>query len=53
MNEEEKRKKWKDERSQRKYGMSYASLCCDRKRVIDQLYLLDVMDKEEKAKGCR
>jgi hypothetical protein len=51
------RKKWKDERAQRKYGMSYASLCSDRKRIIDQLYLLFKMDEEEKLnskkKGCR
>jgi hypothetical protein len=56
MSNDIERKKWKDERTQRKYGMSYASLCSDRKRIIDQLYQLYLMDKEEKAnprKGCR
>jgi hypothetical protein len=49
------RKKWKDEYAQNHYGMSYDALCCDRKRVVDQIFLCMQMDKEEKNSkgGCR
>lgn len=56
MKNDNERKKWKDARAQSRYGMSYASLCSDRKRIIDQLYQLFLMDEDEKKnpkKGCR
>jgi len=55
-NEAEERKKWKDARAQSSYGMSYAALCCDRKRIIDQVYTLLKMEEDEKKnpkRGCR
>lgn len=55
-NDTQDRKKWKDEKAQNRYGKSYAALCSDRKRIVDQLYLLFQMDEEEKnnpKKGCR
>ena len=55
-NETEDRKKWKDEWAQKKYGSSYASLCSDRKKIVDQMYILFQMDEAEKKnnkKGCR
>jgi hypothetical protein len=46
--------KIKDELSQRHYGTSYAGLCSDRKRVIDQLYLVGVVqDDEIKMRKCK
>jgi hypothetical protein len=49
----EVRKKWKNEKAQERYGSSYDSLCSDRKKIIDQLWILNEMDREEKTKGCR
>jgi len=57
MTSEADRKKWKDNYSNAHYSMSYAALCSDRKRVVDQMYLCMEMDKEEKAnskkRGCK
>ena len=39
-NESEERKKWKNAYSQKKYGKSYDSLCCGRKKVVDDMYLV-------------
>ena len=47
------RKKWKDLKAHERYGSSYDALCSDRKKIVDQLWLLSEMDKEEKTKGCR
>jgi hypothetical protein len=55
--EEQARIKWKDNHAQKHYGMSYAALCCDRKRVVDQMFICFQMDEEEKInskkRGCR
>jgi hypothetical protein len=57
MSSDNSRKKWKDNYAQNHYSMSYDALCCDRKRVVDQMYLCMEMDKEEKEnskkRGCR
>lgn len=50
---DENRKKWKDEFAQSKYGSSYDALCSDRKRIVDQMFLLMEMEKADKTKGCR
>jgi hypothetical protein len=51
------RKKWKDARAQNSYGMSYDALCNDRKRIIDQMYVLYQMEEDDKInskkRGCR
>jgi hypothetical protein len=47
------RKEWKNEWANKKYGMSYDALCNDRKRIVDQMFLLFEMENEEKTKGCR
>jgi hypothetical protein len=55
--EEEKRMLWKNNRANQSYGKDYLMLCSDRKRIIDQLYLLMKMEEEEKKnskkRGCR
>ena len=56
MKNEETRIKWKDNYSNGHYGVSYATLCCDRKKIIDQLYEVMKMieeDKKNPKKGCR
>lgn len=57
MTSEADRLKWKDNWANGHYGMSYAALCCDRKRVVDQMYLCFQMDEDEKKnskkRGCR
>lgn len=45
MKNDNERKKWKNEKARSRYGMSYISLCSNRKRVIDQLYELYKGDK--------
>jgi hypothetical protein len=45
--------KWKDEQAQKRYNSSYVSLCSDRKKIIDQLWILNEMEKEDKNRGCR
>jgi hypothetical protein len=49
------RKKWKDEFAQKRYGQSYVSLCSERKRIVDQTWILIEMERSEKLnkKGCR
>jgi len=47
------RKKFKEEWSMRRYGQSYISLCSDKKRIVDQMYLLKKMEEKEKSKGCK
>jgi hypothetical protein len=45
------RKAEKNELANKKYGKSYDSLCSDRKRIIDQLFILNEMEKQNK--GCK
>ena len=47
---EQDRMKWKDEFSQKTYGKSYISLCSDRKRIVDQIYILTKTDVSRKCK---
>lgn len=47
------RKEWKNLKAQDKYGSSYEALCGDRKRVIDQMFILHELELEEKKTGCR
>ena len=47
---------WKNQRAMSSYNKSYASLCSERKKIIDQLYELTIIEEEEKKnprKGCR
>lgn len=55
MNETESRKKWKDEWAQSHYSTSYDALCSDRKRIVDQMYVVTQMIEDDKKnpKGCR
>lgn len=55
MKSETARLKWKDNYAQGHYSMSYAALCCDRKKIVDQMYQVMQMIEDEKKnpKGCR
>ena len=54
MSETENRKKWKEARAQNSYGMSYDALCSDRKKVINQIYIVLKAENDAKTKrGCK
>ena len=43
------REKWKEEFSHKRYGQSYASLCSDRKRCVDQMWSMTQLEEKEKC----
>jgi len=50
--EDLKRKAWKNCCAIKKYDKPYLELCSDRRRIIDQMFLLHEMEGQQK-KGCR
>jgi hypothetical protein len=50
------RLEWKNQRAINSYGKSYASLCSERKKIIDQIYELIQIAEIEKTnpkRGCK
>lgn len=53
MDKKSGRIEWKNEQAKKHYGKSYIALCADRKRVIDQIYEIIELEKQNSKLNCR